>query len=56
MFDGVIYLLARDHDRELLEAAERNRPGRLWESDANGSRRRRLAAELKLLRVPARRG
>lgn len=30
MFDGSIYLLVKDHQRELQNAALRDRPGRQW--------------------------
>ncbi len=55
MFDPVIYLLARDHDRELMEAAVRGRRARRTSASLE-ARRRRLAAELRLLRTPGRRG
>ncbi|MGH7642391.1 MAG: hypothetical protein ACRENX_05140 [Candidatus Dormibacteria bacterium] len=56
MFDGSLYLLVKDHERELQDAALRNRPARQWARQSDEMRQRRADAARRLLTSAIRRG
>lgn len=55
MFDGSLYLLAQDHERDLHAAVVGGRTGRDLAGLAEATRRRRVAAARRLLRGALRR-
>lgn len=56
MFDGSLHLLVKVHERELREAALRDRPGRQWARQSDETRQRRADAARRLLTGALRRG
>lgn len=56
MFEGALFLLARDHQRELQETAVKGWPTRELVGQSDEVMRRRAAAERRLLRSGIRRG
>jgi len=49
MFDGSLHLLVKVHERELQEAALRDRPGRQWARQSDETKQRRSDAARRLL-------
>jgi hypothetical protein len=56
MFDGALYLLAQDHERDIHAAVVTGRTGRDLACLAEETRRRRVAAARRLLNGALRRG
>jgi hypothetical protein len=56
MFEGSLHLLVKDHERELQDAARRDRPGRQWMRQSDERRQRRADAARRILSGTNRRG
>ncbi len=56
MFDGSLYLLVKDHQRELHDAARRHQPVREWACQSDEVQERRAAAARRLLGASTHRG